>query len=137
MARRRNTETDLERDDDIIASLSVPVSPAPLLTPGLISPEGFFNEIEDRRSYHPDGVFRSLLDTRGLVAGYRAQPRSTARGYRAPKLSDHQPTFDAPKAALVCVRRKTRREVIFAKKKHRRGAGARRRRRNYYSNVRC
>lgn len=130
MARRNRN--DLERDDDPIASLLLegPV-PGPVLTPqtwrtAIIDP---LADLEDRRTFHPDSVYRDPLLTSGLPATIKQTPprkRSLVT----------QTTFDAPRDVAICVRRKQRREVIFAKRKH--GAGARaRRRRNYWSHVKC
>lgn len=134
MARRtRNTDTtDLERDDPLIASLAAPVVPARPLVPLANTPlaETLFDEIEDRRTFHPDDQFRQPLNLAAAPADFR-RSSSPARTFQ----SDHA-RFDHPKSVLLCVRRKQRREVIFAKRKRKKGAGAKRRR-NYFSNVRC
>lgn len=134
MARRNRQTDDLERDDDLIANLLAPVTPqAPLRSPGYTTSADLFQEIEDRRTFHPEALFRPPMDVAAKPAGYRRQqnPNATRRGNTI-----HNISFDAPQKALVCVRRKTRREVIFAKKKHRKGAGSGRRR-NFLSNIRC
>lgn len=128
MARRKRPTDDLERDNDLIANLLAPVQPEPLVSPGHYLPADLFNEIEDRRTFHPERDFRQPMDTTAEPAGYRRQKSYSTR--------QHLVRFDAPEKALVCVRRKTRREVIFAKRKHRKGAGSRRHR-NYLSNIRC
>lgn len=137
MARRNRPTEDQERDDDDIANLLAPgpVQPAPLLSPSS-NPFGatydVLTDIEDRRTFHPDGYFREARDLSGTPTSARLRDtRSRTARHQVLALDDHR------HPVLVCVRRKQRREVIFAKRKHRKGAGARRRRRNYYSNVRC
>lgn len=132
MARRNRQDEDRDPLEDV-ASLLAPVPvPAPLLAPGYnprFTEERLLNEIEDRRTYHPDGPYRPALQL-------DARPSQLQQKHQAVR-QFQQPAFDTPKAVLICVRRKQRREVLFAKKKHRKGGGARRHRRNHYSNVRC
>lgn len=91
---------------------------------------------EDRRSFHPLGMFRPPR----VVGGHPVQPlvvREPAKRKRSQAFLAHQLGFPNPKRVLLCVRRKTRREVLFAKNLSRKGAGARRRHRNFYSEVKC
>lgn len=90
---------------------------------------------EDRRTYHPLGVFRPAR----VIGGHPVQPLvpSKPAKQRSRAFLAHGLAFPNPKRVLICVRRKSRREVLFAKNLHRRGAGARKRRRTYYSEVKC
>lgn len=54
----------------------------------------------------------------------------------APSRVPYQIAFSAPAETLVCVRRKTRREVIFAKKRNGRG-GQRRAKWSLWSKTKC
>nr|QJB19983.1 MAG: hypothetical protein [Microvirus sp.] len=83
----------------------------------------------------PGTFFRSARPGLSLFVPppVRSQPRSAARPYTflSPSLA-----FKYPKRALVCVRRKQRREVLFARR--RTGMGARSvRRRTHDSSYRC
>lgn len=93
--------------------------------------------IEDRRFFHP------LVDV------------APARSFRArPRLVVHSPNvnrnavrnkfavpsgigFDVPRNVVICVRRKSRKEVLHALKFTGRGSGAGKKRRNYWSDVSC
>lgn len=91
--------------------------------------------IEDRRTYHPDGLFRppgSLnRSARQLVI---APIKSPAGKYKFKGFSPNTTFRDSSKVA-VCHRRKTRREVLFAKGVG--GGRVRKGKRNYLSNFHC
>ena len=132
MARRNRSEPD--RDDDTLSDVASLLAPAPVpgpaRAPGYISPPGLLTEIEDFRTYHPEGAVRSALTVGGLDAAYQKKERPAGR-FQPPA------SFEAPRSVVICVRRKQRREVLFATRKTGKGGRARRHRRNYYSNVRC
>lgn len=110
-------------------------------------------DVEDRRRFHPEGVFRPARDRKSRVARVgMLSLLGSAQNFVDP-FSGHLPVRpSAPRAAtgrapssavrpvsrqvLICVRRKARREVLFA-----RGVGggrvSRRRRRTFYSDVHC
>lgn len=122
MARNRNSNRR-QRDNSSIAKS--------LLSPTLLP------EIEDRRLFHPQDVFRpakglskgsTLLEVRPV--GDRTK---RARGMSSPETI----RFSIPNHVAICVRRKRRREVLFALGKTGKGSKKFRRRRNYYSGVNC
>lgn len=105
--------------------------PVRLATPPLSS----FVDIEDRRRYDPDPL-RSALSFFGMqakIGDLRHEVRQELRGmFRPPRY----PVFEDPRKALICARRKIRREIFFAKnlrRKRGRGGG----RRNQWSDVYC
>lgn len=89
--------------------------------------------IEDRRTFSFAGPHRSARSTSSahhqLVV--KKAPVSSHRGF---SLSPHV-AFHAPKKVLICVRRKTRREVLFAKNRY--GGHHKKPRRNFFSSVSC
>lgn len=103
--------------------------------------------VEDRRRFHPEGVFQPARDRRSRSARVAALSLSSShQSFMSPFLeSGSLPTriksvsrqLPSPaRSVIVCVRRKQRREVLFA-----RGIGgkkvSRRRRRTALSNVFC
>lgn len=104
--------------------------------------------VEDRRLWHPDPV-RPALNTLGVR--HRLMREALSKTYRSayaqkfatPKLYTNQwrsisgPIAFTDRNTLVCVRRRSRREVLFAKRKT--GKGARRtfRHRNYFTSIKC
>lgn len=143
MARRaRNRPSSSERDPARIAS-DLPERFDDLVTrslpqlpfdnqPAIRSP---LAEVEDRRTFHPDGMFRPVRS----VGRARAQVRVAPSRARVPTLPFRFPDlhfFNPARHVAICVRRKIRKEVLFATKG--RGKGARTpKRRNYWSKVRC
>lgn len=104
-----------------------PIQPLPrLIQEPVIQP---LTEVQDFRLHHPSPAW--------------SQPAKTVKGTRStigantlsPKLTGIR--FNNPKEVLICVRRKSRREVLFAKRKTRKGAGARRHKRNRWSEIQC
>lgn len=113
----------------------------PILLPRRILPSLSLTQIEDRRRYHPHGVNRSFRS----VYGHRVIPRSIIRyrpysgpsiGRRFPLLADLSEHRVLPRDAVICARRKIRREVLIALG-HAGRAGQRRPKFNDNSNVRC
>lgn len=105
----------------------VALSPSPV--PGFVSSAVRSQRLlfEDRRRLPDDAPARSTRRVAriGLVPARKA---SSGRTWSALH-------FSYPEHALVCVRRKSRRQVLFAL--GRGGGGKRRPRRNDYSDVRC
>lgn len=115
--------------------------------------EILLSRIEDRRTFHPDRVRParglSRRAVRFMVSPPRASiRRATARGLHPSLLQSRAlrssalsipsgVSFHAPKTVLVCVRRKTRREVLFATNSTGKGARARRRRQSEFSDIGC
>lgn len=92
-------------------------------------------EVEDRRTFHPERSLRPPMTFVGgasrLVA--KRPPSSGRSSYPGARIG-----FEVPRAVVVCVRRKQRKEVLHALGKVGRGAGTtRRRRRNGWSDVDC
>lgn len=89
--------------------------------------------VEDRRRYHPSKILRSPK----RVDGSRAMVGVSRGGAKAARHAlPHKINFLVPKATVVCIRRKRRKEVLFAKRKTGK-RGQRRPRRNFFSEVRC
>jgi len=77
----------------------------------------------------------------GTPRPFNSQPAPIGNDYtRTKKIPaskvPYQMAFSAPAETLVCVRRKTRREVIFAKRKNGRG-GQRRAKWSKWSTTKC
>lgn len=84
----------------------------------------------DNRAYNP--LPKNLRPAR-LVSG-----RNTFQVVSKTKpLARLQYQFALPKQTVVCVRRKTRKEVLHARKKTGRGVRRRNPRRNQWSNIHC
>lgn len=91
-------------------------------------------EVEDYRVFTPDPV-RTAKSSRRSVVRLQLAP-APGRPVSGRPFSDVQALmFRQPKHVLVCVRRKSRREVLMALGKG--GRGNRRGRRSYWSDVRC
>jgi hypothetical protein len=71
--------------------------------------------IDDYRTYHPEGAFRPPLRVYGQPARWREQPTKQRSRIGKVKLAPGHMVFTQPKTVMVCVRRKTRRNVLFAK----------------------
>lgn len=126
--------TDPMRDINIIASPLLRVSlPAPLTL------------LEDRRTYHPDGLFRSpaavpRYSSRLVISPAKKWSKSNARNTvrSRVRLFESPPAtvgFQRPSRVALCVRRKTRREVLFARGSG--GKGNRKGKRTYTSQFHC
>lgn len=68
-----------------------------------------FTEIEDRRVFHPSGPVRPALNKNGR--------QHTLKASGAPALFSPRVGFEDAQRVLVCVRRKTRKEVLHARRK--------------------
>lgn len=165
MARRRRRRDRGERDTTDVSNRRLFELERELDRPAALvirsSPSSFsdWSTVEDRRTWHPEGVDRPPVDfdavpvrvversprrkrQSGLVfGGSRALSRPAARaprrreGFRGAQLfSPVIRAFEAPGHAVICARRKERREVLFAKGK---GKGRVGMRRDWRSDVSC
>lgn len=93
--------------------------------------------IEDRRSSHPDGPYRSPRSVdRARQRFVAVTPRAPYR--RLPTYSvPSRIGFREPSRVAICIRRHARREVMFALRRTGRGAGRSPHRYTPYSLVRC
>lgn len=147
MARSKNWHT---RDNNFISSrrLRLPQLPSFKSTAYTPSVTNYLREIEDRRTWHPEGVSRparSFNRSRHLLTVYKSPHKEITiqGGYQSPfaikKLFDTVPVgvqFQTPYKVLICVRRQQRKEVMFAKNKAGRG-GQKSPIYSEYSSVRC
>lgn len=146
MARKRKS-TGLPNQDPVSDDNLFPGGSADafaVANPRLLSPlsplsvNDPLNEIEDQRSYHPQGRNRTPLYATGV---FKVKDRSPSRrqaqyGFRVRSQTKGVLAFANPSNVVLCVRRKTRREVLFAKRRN--GAGGRRpRRRNWTTQISC
>lgn len=101
------------------------------------------SDVEDRRTYHPEGSFapaRSFSKPRHRLVAVDRRPKKNqvfshfgSRGISGTKAII---AFKAPDKVLVCVRRSIRKQVLHALNKSGR-RGQRKPRFNYYSSVSC
>lgn len=100
-----------------------------------------FTPITDYRRFHPHGINRSYRS----VDGRRVTPRYSVQRtrYRAPTVRRPFPLFAdirdvpvLPRSAVICARRRSRKEVMFATGNAGR-RGQRKPHRNENSNLRC
>lgn len=144
MARKHNQNNPNTNDGrnaispGSLDALLSPVSPSTVLSHPLKSDPAL--EIEDRRSYNPEGEFRSPKS--------RSQTTSTVVRDRKPSLRQalfkYKPNsqtraiiaFAQPNSVILCQRREARRQVLFAKKKTR-GQSGRPRRRSWTTYISC
>lgn len=150
--KNRDRRREDERDLTPIASPQTarPSGPAPVIER---APRDL-SVIEDRRTFHPEGVNRLPRRKTGAPAQFVLRHPDKARrgkslaqryldglihqGRRSAKtaLQRGQREFQKPQDVLTCVRRQRRKQVIFAKRKQGKGARARRRR-NWRSEFSC
>lgn len=142
-----------QRDDNLpsldLERLLEKASPRPSVTLNPYSePLGSLtlSELGDQRRFDfnaPEASARSTAGTPArIILGSVSHPPPMGGGsvLRAPAVTSNRWApeafrFAQPDNTLVCIRRKSRREVLFAKRK--RGRGGSRRRRTPYSDVRC
>lgn len=114
----------------------------PIAKPSL--PVGFrtnrISDFEDRRQFHPDGVYsppRRLDRPRAkIVVRARSRVAPAPQSVRPAAVPRAFLSFDVPQKVLICVRRKIRKEVLHAF--HKTGkSGQRKPRRNLYSDISC
>lgn len=127
------------RRDVSIPSLNYPSRRLPRLLPRLVAASG-----EDHRVHLPKNAIRRLRNLAAVPVRPRVRFRSLPRNAKAYRdvylggLRSKSLSFDfvLPRDAVVCARRKIRREVIFAKGKAGRG-GQRKPRFNERSKLVC
>lgn len=94
------------------------------------------NEIEDRRTWHPQGDVRPARRVLAPASRFRVvRPVSTQASLVEASSVPISVGFQDARRVLVCVRRKQRREVLFAKGYG--GAGTPPRRFSEYSKISC
>lgn len=149
MARRRSRSVDANAITSELDELLAVPGPTPLVP---LSP--FDLTLDDNRTYHPDGNFRtpSMLNpyepeievyeqTKRRPAGLRSnqsyrQTRPYGRATQNQQALSQSVAFRDGSRVAVCVRRKQRKEVLHALRKT--GGGSRKPRRyNRYSQVKC
>lgn len=126
-SRRDDADTNDIASDPISSLLSPTAMPSPIIRDAFEDLQ-VLSEIEDLRSFNPD-PYRIPSAFTGLPAPI-TERRSTPLGRPV------YPAFAQSQHAVVCARRKTRREVMFAKKSYRRrgrGGG----RRKLWSEFKC
>lgn len=127
LARRRRGQRDTFENP-------IAIDPPEMLDPVadlLVEPTNL-RLVEDRRTWHPEDFDRPTLTLDGLDAPAVVSPSDPVRPGALPSTL----SFADPRATVVCVRRRQRREVLFALNKMRRGRGGSRRR-DWRSQVRC
>lgn len=127
--RRRLEGAVYERDDNSIANLEYE-----LLEPPLNALDDarrlILTEIEDNRTWHPEGNRRPV----GVTASRAARSLSIVTN---PGSTRSSIAFANPPQIPVCARRARRREVLFALNRTGRGAMSRKRRRTWRSDISC
>lgn len=129
--RRRRNDSDRVNEESFFSSNPRVVRP---LTFSASSDQGHWST-EDRREYHPD-PYRPPATYTSEPAYVSPSPISkTKKGrLRSNAFIAHTLSFNHPKKVLLCVKRKTRREVLLALG---RGNGRAKKHRNHYSKIRC
>lgn len=136
MAKRKSAPTSSsQRRDNLSIARSLTYFRNQPLLPFDSLPFTELTTVEDRRTFHPRGEVREARSFRTphhqLV--YRpAAPVIMGHPNRIPQ----SVAFHAPREVLVCVRRKTRKEVLHAFNKTGK-SGQKRPRRNHYSSISC
>lgn len=135
MAKSKGSRSRSGRDD-FTTSLTVPLSrPIAIRSPTQLT------EIQDGRSWYPED-FRPALDIAGRPHTLQyPSPKKTRlnrdRFARLRAFPSSRVQFANSERVLVCVRRKTRKEVLFAKRKTGYGKKRRSPRRSRYSSISC
>lgn len=153
MSRRRSKKhPDRDTNDLSLAELDQELRPARPISPSPIN-----TRIEDRRRWVPAGtsarealgrparvVYKASrprgnsLTKKASAAGVVTPRRKTgkASGFKSFRSKIEHPSFKDARHTIICIKRKSRREVLFAKNKTRRGA---RSKKHYssFSNIRC
>lgn len=130
MSRRsRNSSSRRRRVVHRNAKRSLPTTVTP--TRSITRHPTYLLQSEDRRTYHPEGIYRPASSR--FQSFHRLEvPRDSAIG-RDPW---GRVAFSSPQNVFVCIRRKIRKEVLHAlKKAGKRGQKAPRR--SAYSDIQC
>lgn len=97
----------------------------------------YLTQIEDRRLWHPEGIYapaKSFNQSRHRLVAQPIARVFTGSGYKLTRPSTI--AFAAPKKVLICVRRGIRKQVLHALNKTGK-VGQNRPRRSYYSSISC
>lgn len=139
----RNSDQQGDSWSDFESEMLGPRGPSP---PAALRPPARSALIDDRRRWDPGDTPRDAFGRQARVvmspkAASKTRQQSDVnrkqrRTYVPPFLLREVASFSDPRRVMVCLRRKTRREVLFAKSKTGKGARSRKRR-NQWSNVRC
>lgn len=129
MARKRGRK---DRSDAISQpqSLAVLLRPSPVQLPVSVTP---LREVEDRREYHPVKFHRPARD----VSGQGHKPVVVKPSRKFGRVLPFGLRFAEPARTVLCVRRKTRKEVLHAIRKTGKGVRRRKPRRNWFSRISC
>lgn len=128
------------RETNVFARRSLPLSDVFSIAPFVGSP--LLRQIEDRRTWHPEGVARparSFTSARHRLIALGQSSGNKVRSSSRPWIGSSVPFsigFADARRVLVCVRRRQRRQVLHAKRIAGR-RGLRPPRYNYYSGVSC
>lgn len=138
MARRNNRQSrGRERDlSNVATAISAVLRPDLVETFRPVSLSPILREVEDLRSFHPEGAERRPLSVFGQGATWNVVP-SVARSLTTDSTGRLPGTlrFNMPREVAVCVRRKVRRQVLWALGKA--GGGSAKPRRTWRSNIKC
>lgn len=102
-------------------------------------PRSYFPPVTnlDRRVFHPLGPFRPAVSRSGRRASVTGSVKLDQRAKsRAFKNLSSVIKFQIPQSVMICVRRKSRRQVLFARKKTRAGSRGSKSR-NWFSSISC
>lgn len=146
---RRRREDNLPSLTTSLPSVSAP-SVSARRSPLVASPsQTILQQIEDRRTFHPlgesrparfstGGPSRISVKDRAYNGRYKyADPHRISANIHLNSGTKAPLSFAAPDGTIVCIRRRTRKEVLFATRRAGRGGKQRKHRRNAYSGVRC
>lgn len=124
MAKKRSTKRP--------SATSQPVASVPLLRPSVSLVGSPLLEFEDRRTFHPEGVYRPprSLNRSDTQIVPKQKPK------RQPSQTKGTLSFADPRSVLVCIRRGIRKEVLHALGKAGR-TGFKRRRTTQTSKISC
>lgn len=139
----RNRDTSLGSYEDLENEMLAPRGPSP---PVALRPPARSALLDDRRRWDPGDTPRDAYGRNARVSlRPKASPKPSGRaGVTGNRPREYYPraflreveSFSNPRTVMICVRRKTRREVLFAKSKT--GKGARSRKRyNPWSSIKC
>jgi len=125
---RRSTKNHIPKRPRVLPTNAIPRMRS---LPRLVAP---LSTYEDRRAYHPiSRAFRPAFSIPTAARIIKAvEPKASRRFQSQTKATL---AFAEPRRVLVCIRRRTRKEVLLALGKG--GGGKRKPRRNHLSEVTC